>query len=162
MSAGGGASSSNAGGLYEGARNKCMGLSMVWLFGPPICAACGLANDGSTLFRPAGLLLSSCCEAPTPLNVLASETGELRRFAAPGHPQSNRCALFPLCSGDVYAGSEMLFCVARQERMWNGESIEISKCRRFVGSLASGFDRRMTICLALVFVFSIYCDDNSP
>jgi len=36
--------------------------------------------------------------------------------------------------------------VARQERMWNGESMEISKCLRFVGSTMSGFDNLMTIC----------------
>lgn len=39
----------------------------------------------------------------------------------------------------------MLACVARQERMWKGESMEISKWRRFVGSWASGLERRITI-----------------
>ena len=38
----------------------------------------------------------------------------------------------------------MFAWVAWQERMWKGESMEISKCRRLVGSTASGFDRRMT------------------
>lgn len=39
----------------------------------------------------------------------------------------------------------MFPCVALQERMWKGESIEISKCRRLVGSFSSVFDRRITI-----------------
>jgi len=40
----------------------------------------------------------------------------------------------------------MLAWVARQERMWKGESMEISKCRRLVGSPRSDLDSLMTIC----------------
>ncbi len=42
----------------------------------------------------------------------------------------------------------MFAWVARQDRIWNGESIEISKCLRFVGSATSGFDNLMTICMS--------------
>jgi len=40
--------------------------------------------------------------------------------------------------------------------MLNGESIEISKCRRFVGSTASGLERRITICEGLVYVAAYF------
>ena len=39
----------------------------------------------------------------------------------------------------------MLAWVARQERMWKGESMDISKCRLFDGSATSGLDSLMTI-----------------
>ncbi len=39
----------------------------------------------------------------------------------------------------------MLAWVARHDRMWKGESMEISKCRRFDGSVSSGLERRITI-----------------
>jgi hypothetical protein len=39
----------------------------------------------------------------------------------------------------------MFACVARQERMLKGESIEISKWRRFEESFSSGRERRITI-----------------
>lgn len=39
----------------------------------------------------------------------------------------------------------MLACVALQERIWNGESMEISKCLRLVGSLSSILESRSTI-----------------
>ena len=41
----------------------------------------------------------------------------------------------------------MFACVARQDNMWNGESIDISKCRLFEGSAASGFESLITICV---------------
>lgn len=39
----------------------------------------------------------------------------------------------------------MFAWVARQERMWKGESIDISKCLRFVGSATSGLESLNTI-----------------
>lgn len=51
----------------------------------------------------------------------------------------------------------MLACVAWQERMWKGESIEISKCRRLDGSWASGLERRMTICDSYVSHCTSFC-----
>jgi hypothetical protein len=49
-------------------------------------------------------------------------------------------------SGHEYAGSAVLAWVAWHDRMWNGESIEISKCRLFDASWGSGLESRMTIC----------------
>ena len=46
----------------------------------------------------------------------------------------------------------MFAWVARQERMLKGESIEISKWRRLVGSSVSGRERRITICVCRAFV----------
>ena len=39
----------------------------------------------------------------------------------------------------------MLACVARHDKIWNGESIEISKCRRLDGSVVSAFESLNTI-----------------
>lgn len=39
----------------------------------------------------------------------------------------------------------MFPCVALQDKMWNGESMEISKCRRLDGSLSSTLESRSTI-----------------
>lgn len=46
----------------------------------------------------------------------------------------------------------MFACVARQERMWKGESMDISKCLRLDGSVASGFDNLITICRMLASI----------
>lgn len=39
----------------------------------------------------------------------------------------------------------MFPCVALQDKMWNGESMEISKCLRLDGSLSSILESRSTI-----------------
>ena len=75
-----------------------------------------------------------------------SDDGEFRRLGAPGQPHEECSVSRVVDSGEEYAGRAMLACVARQERMWNGESMEISKCLRFVGSTASGLDNLITIC----------------
>ena len=102
-----------------------------------MCAAGGLVNPAVsgglferlfTLEEDALLPLRKLDRVGTKLE------GELARLGAPGHPHSV-CSLNKVAdSGDVYAGKAMLACVARHERMWNGESMEISKCLRFVGS----------------------------
>ena len=79
------------------------------------------------------------------LRVGSRDDGEFLRLGAPGQPHS-KCSVSRLAdSGEVYAGRAVFACVAWQERMLKGESIEISKCRRFVGSTASGLDKRITI-----------------
>lgn len=51
------------------------------------------------------------------------EAGDIE--AAFGHPHSYTV---PRGVGPLwYSGSEVWFCVARHERMWKGESMEISK-----------------------------------
>jgi hypothetical protein len=74
------------------------------------------------------------------------EAGEWLRERALGQPQEKGlgCVLMFV---SVYSGREVWAWVARHERMWKGESMEISKWRRFlpVGSLASTRDRRRTI-----------------
>lgn len=73
--------------------------------------------------------------------------GVLRRvIGAPGQPQEYSSWMIAGSEdGSLYAGRKMFPCVALQERMWKGESIEISKCRRLFGSFSSTFDRRITI-----------------
>ena len=110
-----------------------------------MCAVGGLARpaDGSVGVvgrseSPVKFVLRAC-------KVGTREGGEFRRRAAPGHPHSYSEAGRLPPSGEPYAGNEMFAWVARQERMWKGESIEISKCLRLPGSFTSGFDNRMTI-----------------
>lgn len=74
-----------------------------------------------------------------------SDEGEFRRRGASGHPHEECSVSKVVDSGDEYAGRAMFAWVARQERIWKGESIEISKCLRFVGSVTSGFDNLITI-----------------
>jgi len=138
---GGGSSSSNAGGLNDGARSKCIGLLTEEL-GSCTCAAGGRVRDSVDKSRPDD-------EAFFPLRrelrVGSRDDGEFLRLGAPGQPHS-KCSVSRLTdSGEVYAGRAVFACVAWQERMLKGESIEISKCRRFVGSTASGLDKRITI-----------------
>lgn len=136
INAGGGASSSNAGGLNDGARRMCIGLGVrAFVFGtPPLrCAVGGRGNVGRC---SAGAAWASFKLLFAALRAFMAgyTTGELRRRAAPGQPQSYKWVPLTPDSGDVYAGREMFACVALHERMWNGESMEISKWRRFVGS----------------------------
>ncbi len=79
------------------------------------------------------------------LSVGRSEDGELRRRGAPGQPHDECSVRSVVDSGEEYAGRAMLAWVARQERMWKGESMEISKCRLLEGSATSGLDSLMTI-----------------
>jgi hypothetical protein len=108
-------------------------------FGPPMCAACGRVSVGVSI-GASGFPL----ERPIELKVGAKPDGEVRRAGALGQPHSGIRVSFIAGSGDEYAGSAVFACVAWHERIWKGESIEISKCRLLDGSTASGFDRRMT------------------
>jgi hypothetical protein len=69
----------------------------------------------------------------------------LLRNAAPGHPHSYSSAVELPAPPDEYAGSDVLACVARHDRMLKGESMDISKCRRLAGSVSSGRDNLITI-----------------
>jgi hypothetical protein len=89
MRGGGGASSSKAGGLNEGARRMCIGLGCCLEFAvgwPPLrCAvggrgSVGRSNRGGCAF----MLLFAAFMA----FIAGYATGELRRRAAPGQPQS--------------------------------------------------------------------------
>ena len=88
MSGGGGAESSNAGGPYEGARKRCIGLAV--LSGPAICAVGGLASPGDCAVG----VLDRSGSAPIPraafsaFSVGTKDVGEFRRLAAPGQPHS--------------------------------------------------------------------------
>lgn len=104
-------------------------------------AACGRASWGVAIAAS-----ESPLERPMELKVGTKPVGELRRMGALGHPHSGIRVPPSAGSGDEYAGSAVLACVAWHERMWNGESMEISKCRRLVESVASGLERRMTSC----------------
>lgn len=108
-----------------------------------MCAACGRARIGDAICG-SELSLDRVME----LNVGTRPVGEVRRTGALGQPHSGTRALPREGSGPEYAGSAVFACVAWQERIWNGESMEISKCRRFVGSVASGRERRITSCQA--------------
>lgn len=77
-------------------------------------------------------------------NVGTMPIGRVCRTGALGQPHWDTRALPGTGSGDEYTGSAVFACVAWHERMWNGESMEISKCRLLVGLFASGFERRMT------------------
>lgn len=87
--AGGGASSSKAGGLNEGARRMCIGLGFrAFAAGGPL--RCAVGGRGSV-----GLSNMGGCAAALMLLFAAFmafmagyATGELRRRAAPGQPQS--------------------------------------------------------------------------
>jgi hypothetical protein len=119
-----------------------MGLCTVLSFGPPICAACGRASAGVGVGIGAS---DSRLERPIePIVGTRPPGGELRRMGALGHPHSGISSWEAAGSGDEYAGRAVFACVAWQERMWNGESMEISKCRLFDGSFLSGLERRMT------------------
>jgi hypothetical protein len=118
-----------------------MGRCTVESFGPPMCAACGRVSVGvGVAIGASGFPL----ERPIELKVGAKPDGEVRRAGALGQPHSGIRVSFIAGSGDEYAGSAVFACVAWHERIWKGESIEISKCRLLDGSTASGFDRRMT------------------
>ena len=106
-----------------------------------MCAACGRASCGVTIVASAFELP---LERPIELNVGTKPEGEVRRIGALGQPHSGIRVPLDAGSGEEYAGSAVFACVAWHERMWNGESMEISKCRLFVGSTASGFERRIT------------------
>jgi hypothetical protein len=64
------------------------------------------------------------------------DAGEAAETAAFGHPQICWRPTIP-AFGPEYSGSARLSRVARQFRMVNGESIDISKCRLFLGSSLS-------------------------
>lgn len=66
--------------------------------------------------------------------------------AAFGHPQSKVLLGLPVLESE-YWGRDVYSRVAKHDRIWNGESMEISKWRRFVpvGSSVSNLERRMTI-----------------
>jgi len=112
-----------------------------------MCAACGRASGGGAMVASA---LEVPLARPIELSVGTKLVGELRRIGALGQPHSGTRAPLRAGSGDEYAGNDVFACVAWHDRMWNGESMEISKCRLFVGSVASGFERRMTSFLRLV------------
>ena len=80
-----------------------------------------------------------------PFSEGSSDDGEFLLRGAPGQPQEECSVRRVVDSGDEYAGKAMLAWVARQERMWKGESMEISKCLRLLGSFTSGFDSLSTI-----------------
>lgn len=156
-SGGGGSSSSNAGGANEGARRRCMGrasrsLGASWA----MCAASGRERPPDPLVKLRGRPRVGAAPLESALLLVWSSdvdelmqlVGALRRvIGAPGQPQEYSSWITAGSEdGSLYAGRKMFPCVALQERMWKGESMEISKCRRFVGSFSSGFDRRITIC----------------
>lgn len=138
ISGGGGSSSSNAGGLKDGARIMWMGLAA------PLVCTCATGGRASSTDSARGRK-SSSEGLPAPSVEYCMLLGEWCRLTASGHPQSATDMSCWAISGAEYAGSDVLACVARHERIWNGESIDISKCRRFLGSTASGFDKRSTI-----------------
>lgn len=89
MSAGGGASSSKAGGLNDGARSMCMGRGWRDEFAvgnwPLRCAVGGRGRVGRSKTGSWELrLLFAALRA----FMAGYTTGELRRRAAPGQPQS--------------------------------------------------------------------------
>lgn len=137
---GGGSSSLNAGGLNDGTRIRCIGLCTVESVGPPMCAACGRASWGVGISAAS----ESFRERPIELSVGTKPVGEVRRTGALGHPHSGTRVPPSTGPGDEYAGSAVFACVAWQDKMWKGESMEISKWRLLVGSAISGFDSRMT------------------
>jgi len=132
--------------LNDGTRIRWIGRCTIASLGPPMCAACGRASVGVAIVASEFPL-----ERLIELNVGTRPGGEVRRTGALGHPHSGTPALPREGSGPEYAGSAVLACVAWQERTWNGESMEISKCRLLVGSFGSGFDKRMTSYDALVY-----------
>lgn len=157
MSGGGGSSSSNAGGANDGARRRCMGrasrsLGASWA----MCAASGRERPPEPLVKlrgrprveagPLGSVLGLLIWSRE-VDELMRLVGALRRvIGAPGQPQEYSSWMIAGSEdGSLYAGRKMFPCVALQDRMWKGESIEISKCRRFVGSFSSVLDRRITI-----------------
>lgn len=162
MSGGGGSSSSNAGGANDGARRRCIGRASRSLGAScAICAASGRERPPDPLVKLRGRPRVGAVHVPFSLVLLtwSSEVDELMRLVgplrrvigAPGQPQE--CSSWMTTGsedGSLYAGRKMFPCVALQERMWKGESIEISKWRRFVGSFSSVFDRRITICHKLI------------
>jgi hypothetical protein len=120
---------------------RWMGRWTVESFGPPMWAACGRWSVG------VGVAIGASefpLERPMELRVGTKPVGEVRRVGALGHPHSGIRVPLIAGSGDEYAGSAVFAWVAWHERMWKGESIEISKCRLLDGSTASGFERRMT------------------
>lgn len=98
-----------------------MGRCKVESCGPPICAVGGRVRP--TLGR---LSSEFPRDRPTVLMVGTKLVGDIRRTGAPGQPHSGvRVSLAG--SGDEYAGSAVLAWVAWHDKIWNGESIEISK-----------------------------------
>ena len=89
MSAGGGASSSKAGGLNDGARNMCIGRGWRDEFAVGSCPfRCAVGGRGRV-----GRSRNGSCElrllfAAFIAFMAGYTTGELRRRAAPGQPQS--------------------------------------------------------------------------
>ena len=67
------------------------------------------------------------------------------RIAAPGQPHSYSSVEPGADVPELYAGRDVLACVARHDKMLRGESMDISKCRLLFGSFSSGLDKRMTI-----------------
>ena len=99
-----------------------------------MCAVGGRARPGDCIVGVAGGSDPPVRFALSEFSVGTNDVGEFRRLAAPGQPQSYSEALVLPPSGELYAGSEIFAWVARHERMWKGESIEISKCLRLLGS----------------------------
>jgi hypothetical protein len=118
-----------------------MGRCTVESLGPPMCAAWGRVSVGVGV----GIGVSEApLDRPMEDSVGTKPAGEVRRTGALGHPHSGTCDPLIAGSGDEYAGSDVFACVAWHERIWKGESMEISKCRLLVGSVASGLERRIT------------------
>jgi len=86
-----------------------MGLCTVESFGPPMCAACGRVRFGDGVGSTAS---EFPLERPRELNVGTKLVGELRRDGALGHPHSGTRVPLRAGSGDEYAGSAVLACVA--------------------------------------------------
>lgn len=74
----------------------------------------------------------------------APRDGEFRRGKG-AHEHVPSPSEIPELGPESYAGRAVFAPVAWHERMWNGESMEISKCRRFEGSLGSVLLSRITI-----------------
>ena len=96
-------------------------------------SGCAVGVSGSFMLSTVGTL---------PLD----DAGDTLVAAALGQPQTC-CRLWSPVFSPEYSGSARLACVARQLRIVKGESMEISKWRRFlpVGSSVSNRDMRITI-----------------
>ena len=92
--------------------------------------------------RLGGLKTSAVSGGPSPSP--GEDAGERAETAALGQPQICWRPTTP-AFGPEYSGSARLSRVARQLRMVNGESIDISKCRLFLGSSLSVSFREIRI-----------------
>lgn len=128
---GGGSSASKSGGLKLGLRSRCMGLCTA-------AAACARCAAGGRV--RAGVYVSGRAEVCMPSN--DGTRGDV--VDALGQPHV-RCWLGPASAWLEYSGSARLTVVALQSRKVIGESIDISKCRRFLGSVSSAREIRMII-----------------